>query len=269
MISARTLHRLAVCCVVGTFVAAGPTLVGQAQDAEYDPVESGRAALRSTGSYPWYDPDKEQVRAVSLKSTEVEVANRDSSWDQSLDWGWKWPDWLRLPNFGAFANFLIYGIVGIVLAVVLYFLILAAIRLRNRQEAPLGELDDEELDPRGDVDRIEALPVPELRVHGNLLDAARRAYETNRYDDAIVFLFSHLLVELDRAQRLRLARGKTNRQYLREVGPRSPLGEILAVAMVPFEDVFFGRHALDRAGFERCWSRLNEFQNLVSQEATP
>ena len=35
----------------------------------------------------------------------------------------------------------------------------------------------------------------------------------------MIYLFSHQLVQLDRHQIIRLAKGKTNRQYLREVGP--------------------------------------------------
>ncbi len=32
-----------------------------------------------------------------------------------------------------------------------------------------------------------------------------------------------------------------------------------------FEDAFFGDYELDRARFEACWNRLNEFDQLLSQ----
>ncbi len=35
--------------------------------------------------------------------------------------------------------------------------------------------------------------------------------------------------------------------------------------MITFENVFFGNRALDRAGFEACWSRRDEFHALVQQ----
>jgi hypothetical protein len=34
--------------------------------------------------------------------------------------------------------------------------------------------------------------------------------------------------------------------------------------MLVFEDVFFGNRTLDRARFETCWSRLDEFQALAA-----
>jgi hypothetical protein len=30
--------------------------------------------------------------------------------------------------------------------------------------------------------------------------------------------------------------------------------------MVAFEDVFFGKHGLDRERFESCWRRVDEFR---------
>ena len=57
----------------------------------------------------------------------------------------------------------------------------------------------------------------------DLLAEARRHYQAGNYGAAIVYLFSFQLVQLDRRQIIQLAKGKTNRQYLREVGPRDPL----------------------------------------------
>jgi len=73
------------------------------------------------------------------------------------------------------------------------------------------------------------------------------------------------LIQLDKQQIIRLAIGKTNRQYLREVGPPSALGRLLEETMVAFEDVFFGNRRLERARFEACWSRLPEFEALSKQ----
>ncbi len=68
---------------------------------------------------------------------------------------------------------------------------------------------------------------------------------------------------------MRLAKGKTNRQYLREAGRERPLASLLERTMVTFEDVFFGRRALDREGFEICWNQLDQFERLVAQAQTP
>ena len=76
-----------------------------------------------------------------------------------------------------------------------------------------------------------------------LLGQAREYYLAENYDEAIIFLFSYELVELDRRSLIRLAVGKTNRQYLRELGARTALASLLGQTMVAFEDVYFGTTA--------------------------
>ena len=101
-----------------------------------------------------------------------------------------------------------------------------------------------------------------------MLGEARRHYREGNYSEAIIYLFSHELVELDRFALIRIAKGKTNRQYLRELGPSPPLRPPLELTMTAFEDVFFGRRALDRAGFEACWNQLPVFEQLLSRGGT-
>jgi hypothetical protein len=110
---------------------------------------------------------------------------------------------------------------------------------------------------------IERLPVPVDRAHGDLLGEARRLYDQMQYGRAILYLFAYELLQLDRHHVIRLARGKTNRQYLRELTRVSPLSPPLERTMVAFESVFFGRQALDRGGFEACWQELPQFENLL------
>ena len=93
---------------------------------------------------------------------------------------------------------------------------------------------------------------------------ARTHYEQGNYSEAIIYLFSYELVELDRSALIRLAKGKTNRQYLREAAATRSMKPLLERTMVTFEDVFFGRRTLDRSGFEACWKQLDEFQSLLA-----
>ncbi len=92
---------------------------------------------------------------------------------------------------------------------------------------------------------------------------ARRHYEQGNYSEAIIYLFSYELVQLDKFALIRLARGKTNRQYLREVPRRPELRSPLERTMVAFEGVFFGSRLLDRAGFEACWQQLPQFEEQL------
>ena len=60
--------------------------------------------------------------------------------------------------------------------------------------------------------------------------ALARLYEKRgNFNQAIIYYYSYQLVTLDRRQVIRLAKGKTNRQYLRETGRRGPL----LIALVP------------------------------------
>ena len=76
------------------------------------------------------------------------------------------------------------------------------------------------------------------------------------------------MIRLDQHQCIRLAKGKTNREYLRELSSRPELQGLLARTMFPFENVFFGGHPLDRQGFEDCWREAESFRRLVEQAAT-
>lgn len=220
-------------------------------------VESGEKALRD---YPWYDAEKHELNPVTLKSSTGDAAHRDSTWKSNWP-EWNWPDW-DLSWMGPFAQFLGYLIL-VLLVVGIVALIVRLIQNAQITIATGVRHEDEEIQRRGDIDRVEALPFPVLRQRGDLLEAARQAYQAGRFDDAMVCLFSYFLVQMDRAQMLRLERGKTNRQYLREVGGRSQAGSILEPAMLAFEDVYFGHHALDRSRFESSWNRLDEFHELV------
>jgi Domain of unknown function (DUF4129) len=116
------------------------------------------------------------------------------------------------------------------------------------------------VESRRDVDRVEALPFAVRRAAGDFLGEARRLYEAGQYSEAIIYLFSFQLVELDKHHLIRLAKGKTNRQYLREVRQRPLVRAILETTMIAFEDAFFGRKTISRERFESCWQRLDEFQ---------
>ncbi len=170
-----------------------------------------------------------------------------------LDWDLAW---LAQP-----LNILLI-VVAVILVLVLAWLIVKLVRERERGQLPGGRT---QRDRMVTADRIEALPFLRDRSQHDLLGQARYHYERGNYSEAIIYLFSYELVELDRSRLVRLAKGKTNRQYLREAGRARSLAGLLERTMVTFEEVFFGRHPLDRAGFEACWNQLPQFKALISQ----
>ncbi|MBN1591098.1 MAG: DUF4129 domain-containing protein [Pirellulales bacterium] len=227
--------------------------------AAIEPDESiarGRESLdRWWGGYPWYDSATDSVKPIEIP----ELPKAES------DWNW---DWLDFDFPLAAAEFLKWGIwtLLIVLVVVLvYFLLRAYFRDGNLRWAKGTESKKAQTDLQR---RLEALPFAIKATKLDFLDEARRYYEQGQYGDAVKYLFSYQLVELDKHRVVRLTRGKTNRQYVREVGRagRAPLSRVLEQTMLVFEDFFFGNHPIDRVRFEACWSRLPEFEAQLTGE---
>jgi hypothetical protein len=203
-------------------------------DAE-QAVSQGAEALDSWWDYPWYDDQTDGVRRINVKAEAQQPAQTATNVSSGPSWDLEWLGWLLL--------------VLVVLGILVMLLRTYWYRSRDR-----GGLDKAGLvGAAASVDRLEELPFPVAEADGDLLSAARRASEQGRYDQAIVWLYSHQLLELDRREDIRLTKGKTNRQYLRELRPRPQLASLLNTSMVAFEDVFFGGHTLGRERFEECW----------------
>lgn len=200
-------------------------------------------------AYPWYDAETDGVKRIEPR--QPLSCNLQPNWRLRLPRGLlRWAGW---------------SVLFLLLALMAY-LMHRAYRDCQRRLAGGGS-GGKPGGPAADAERLEALPFPLARLPRDLLQEARQCYQRGDYSRAIVYLFSFQLVQLDKRQIIRLAKGKTNRQYLREVGPRRPLRRLLERTMVAFEDVFFGNRTLDRDRFESCWSRLSEFETLAAEGA--
>ena len=205
-------------------------------------VEAARGALSRRWQYPWYDAQTDSVRRIDVRD-ETPPAESPARRDGA--------------PLGALLQGLGWAGIAVLLALMIGLMVAAW----------WGRGDDLAGRPgaaaRAGPNHVEALPLPPGAAGVGLLDEARRLYEQGDFSRAVVYLFAHQLLELDRLQVIRLARGKTNRQYLREVGRRAALRQLVEQTMVAFEDVFFGNRTIDRARFEACWTRLAEFQALA------
>ncbi len=228
------------CAAVAADSAWGQGAAGPGTNAaENRAIVDGREAL-TDGEYPWYDSQTDSLKPIELEVEEVaEPAKR------------------RL-NLGPVLEIIVWTLLGLVLAAVVLLLILFA---RNQKRAP--KIDRVESDEILVPDQVEALPFLAERPRGDLLGQARRHYEAGNYSEAIIYLFSYELLALDKLSLIQLAKGKTNRQYLREVARDAPVRSPLERTLIAFEGVFFGRRALDRAGFEACWNDLPLFEQQL------
>jgi len=221
-----------------------------------DAIEDGRNALNRDTDYPWYDPHTDSLRPTKLpdlKEPEPDELEVDSSPAQS-------PNISGGSAFSGFIQALFWAFI-VALFIGLVALLVWAVLRHERKEDEKGET--QVVESSSDIDRIEQLPFTVRQPQGNLLDEARRHYEAGDFREAIVYLYSYKLVELDKHHFIHLAKGKTNRQYLHEVRPQPRVIPLLERTMVAFEDVFFGDHVLERSRFETCWSGLGEFHQIL------
>lgn len=232
-----------------------------------DPIQSGKQALADTRQ-PWYDPDSDELRPYVLDQLQEPSDRADWRGVQRPDWSWNW-NWNWNFGFswvGELFKLLAWATLIGLLALLVYALVKTFLNLD-----PLNLTGDDSntksSELRTDDQRIENLPVQPSTRQGSFLELARQHYQAADFSEAIVYLFSHQLLQLDKAGLVRLTKGKTNRQYLSELRHSDELRSVLGQTTVAFEDVFFGKHTLTRERFERCWKRNEDFQ-LMIQRAT-
>ncbi|HZL91746.1 MAG TPA: DUF4129 domain-containing protein [Pirellulaceae bacterium] len=236
-------------------------LVGKAwaQDRETDEgVELGREAL-SKRRYPWYEPGQDVPRPLRVgNKSDTRAENQSTPTKNSAPTGSSSGGGVSL--FGSALSVL--GLVVLTLVLSGVAALIAWAFLRNETSQTQGASI---VAASREVDRVEQLPFTLKRASGDFLADARRLAQEGNYSEAVIYLYSHLLVELDKLHVIRLAKGKTNRQYLRETRPRPVLAGILETTMVAFEDVFFGHYPLPRERFEECIGQVGDFQAELSK----
>jgi hypothetical protein len=248
-------------------------------------VQSGHEALGPSGRFPWYDSNRDDVRPVRLRGSDNssdDLPNgKWTSRGQPGDGGGSAGDGSGSgsssgndPSMsidpGSVSAPALMWIAWIAIAVVLVWIAYMLIRAFLEREARNAKQTDSQdaAEEETEEDRLETLPTRIGATKGGLLEEARRQYEAGNYNAAVIYLYSYQLIKLDQNQMLRLAKGKTNRQYLRELTGRPEIYGIVAQSLVPFEDVFFGEHQLARERFEACWNQVERFNRLVEQAAT-
>jgi hypothetical protein len=229
-------------------------------------VEAGRKALSARSKYPWYDAQEDRLRRIDVRTPRESVKNRGSMWqaEPSKPRDFSWLEYL-LNALGIALRWLIWIGLGVLL---IGLIVLLARGLVLREERGAAAVDEtEEVPARLEADRIDSLPFQIARPPADLLAEAKACYERGDYSQAMIYLFSYKLLALDRHNLIRLARGKTNRQYVAELSQQPTLQELLRHSMVAFEDVFFGQHRLDPERFEGCWQSLDRFHQHLQHLA--
>ncbi|MFI4875572.1 MAG: DUF4129 domain-containing protein [Blastopirellula sp. JB062] len=263
------MSALVVAWLVGAAAADDPWGPDASNRRLERPVETTQEELARLPAADWYDSDKDELSRVAVTPPTAPDYRPNPPTPGGAQPNWNWPDFtwffdLFSGGAGSLGAILIYVLLLAGLGVLAYLIFRyfenAAQPELNASPRRRAELDD----TTSQVDRLESLPFQVKRPDSDLLAEARRCYDAGNYDEAIIYLFSYQLVELDKGQVIRLAKGKTNGQYLREIKKNFALQDILETTIRAFEDVFFGQRKLSQSRFERCWEELEPFRRHLS-----
>jgi hypothetical protein len=223
----------------------------------------------------WFDAKTGNITPVAARKNEIDVSDRHSSvatpntrtnsawWDSlsgslSMVFSWLFEGWLT-----------ILGVFLVLLALVAGFLVWrygskGGGFFRSREAKELLAHEREKA-------KIQDLPFEIEQTAMGLLGQAAKLRAAGDYSKAIVYLFSHVLVEMDGARCIRLTRGKTNRIYLRELRGREMLKSFTSQLVQAFEFAFFGKHQLSQESFEAIWQQLPVFEENLKhfESGTP
>ncbi len=227
-----------------------------------DSADDVQSALIN-GNYPWYDRTNDQLTPVDLPATQ-EAASKDrnnissyvSKTKSTTNPG-------RSRSTFSWLSILSWFAIALLITVIVGLLVWAFFRMENKQQIKRGEQST--TSKRSNEERIKELPFDLEAANGDFRQQARNAYEAGDYRTAMMFLFSHVLLMLDKSNLIRLRKGKTNRQYLAELRAYQNLSNYYESVMIPFEDVFFGNYELNKHAFDDCWNNLETFQMQIQQ----
>lgn len=217
----------------------------------------------------WYDADLKKTVPVSVRDETQDSVNRDSRW---------LPKAKRVPKpakqapaanttsglFGTSITpgvllawtFVLALIIGVVAAFV-YAVSNASFDGRGGSAGRKNGTGEGPIDNQT-LERVKHLPAELRRTDVNMRDEAKRLMQAGMFDQAIILLFGHQLLLLDRAGMLRLNRSKTNGKYIRETRAADDMAaHRLRQTADSFERSYFGRHAITSDEFARLWT-LNE-----------
>lgn len=248
MHSMSSFRRVIVVCLSGTWIAALLLTAGVSQADDLSQAdaatEAGKKSLSRSPTIPWYSTDTDDFRAAEVEPPKPpRTTNRGSS-IFLLRLGW---------------------VLLAALLVWFVYLIVRSFMTREIQESLVAKRSV----VGADIARVEELPVSLAKSPADYLDEAMRLYRKGDFAQAIVYLFSHQLLQLDRQHWLRLVKGKTNRQYLREVrrsaAPEAEsLAELFENTVLLFEEVFFGKRLPPKEQIDIVWRNIERFESLVA-----
>jgi hypothetical protein len=218
-----------------------------ARAASADPT--GTADALAEGGYPWYDAKKDELAPVEPPWT-------PSWWDKLPNWD------LRLPNAPrgslSIGNLFVFLLLVLALAALVAGLVWA-----YRYYMP----DLEDRKPKGRVigtaSLMGGLPPGLPADLTDPLGLARELRARGDFSGAILALFVHQVITLDRLRVARLAPGRTARQLVRSIADTWIRARVEPTLRL-FETSFYGHHVPSLDAFEHAWRLAEEFEARIA-----
>lgn len=259
------LIAMASAAIVGCPSNPSATKTASTQQTSETQAAADAQAIRSIGGGSWYDtgageyrpprvaPDRDHRlrREGTLASPAGPASSATATGGRAR--GFNWPS-------GDAVAWAILILLGIALAAVALVLMMASMRHWKGKKSGTALLKAIEIDPA----RVADLPFEAQSEMEDPLAYAQHLVNQGRYEEATLFLYGYMLLALDRAGKIVLHRGKTNRMYLHELSDEQTLRDLLFPAMLAFEDVFFGRHRIEQQRFLKVWSTVETFHHALA-----
>jgi hypothetical protein len=222
-------------------------------------------------AFPWYDADAGRVKPVLPYEVRfawldgvVARINRVFAWiGERLGAVASWFRWLnrwRLPGVAGAGDLLMIGLAMLFLTVVLVLLLELLRRYRPLAEDAAARTATIRA---GSAQRIEGLPAGVRLDSTDPWAEAQRLRARGDYAGAVVYLFAHQLLSLERLKQLRLVPGRTGRQLVRAVGDRQIRG-LVEPTLRLFEGYYYGHRVPSAEAFETVWSLALQFQSRLT-----
>ena len=239
--------------------------------SRFDKGQSPSSAVLSDSV--WYDREVDQVVPVEVKTAQDDSIHRDSKW---LPQAAPVAKAVNTPNptsasnidlFGdafTYTNFFAWCCLAVM--VVGTGIWVAWILGRDGVGANSSKVDRSLASDERLLERIQHLPQELQRENLDYRAEAERMMQAGDFEQAIVLLFAYQLLILDRSACIRLNRGKTNRQYLRETRfADQQASQWFASVIKLFESSYFGRRVVEASDFARCWQENEMLERQLTQ----
>lgn len=250
-------------CLLAFSLLLASIPVSSANSRELSQTE--QKVLQKGTDTSWYSPESGERVVRSPKSRDrIDARDRHDVLEQPAGTNYRsgspgrsiWGDFFQFVF--SIWSYLILGALVVLLLIALLFALQRSgfFMARSKRTSPVDLAERDRL-------KVTDLPFELEQTQVGLLAQADEFRRRGDYAKAMVYLFSHLLVELDSSGLIRLERGKTNRSYLRELAPHERIGTYMQLAVRWFEHVFFGKNAMDSAAFDRLRERVPEMESWM------